>query len=179
MSSTKENLEALVKELGLTVEAEFVPFSRSRNAKPEAKVREMSLNWKVTVKKDGREVLSTDYQAGIGHCPGYINNKSSVLNMDAADAIALECEKGREAGRFGAMGKPIMPDSLAVLHSLVSDASVLDYGTFEDWARYTGSDPDSRKEEKIYQACLQIALKLRNGIGEDGLAKLQEGFWGY
>lgn len=37
-----------------------------------------------------------------------------------------------------------------------------------------GYDPDSRKAEAIYKACLEIALKLRNALGEDGLAKLRE-----
>jgi hypothetical protein len=57
--------------------------------------------------------------------------------------------------------------------------SVLDSGSFEEWAADYGFDTDSRKAETTYRACLDIALKLRNGIGEDGLRKLQEAFQDY
>lgn len=56
---------AAIAELGLTVESVFVPFSQSRNKNEKHK----SMNWKVTVKRNGREVLTTDYSAGIAHCP--------------------------------------------------------------------------------------------------------------
>ena len=39
---------------------------------------------------------------------------------------------------------------------------------------YLGYDPDSRKAEGIYRACLELALKLRNGLGEKLLAELRE-----
>lgn len=56
-----------IADLGLTVESRFVPFSQSRNNGE----KNFSLNWIVTVKRNGRDVLSTDYMAGMGHCPGY------------------------------------------------------------------------------------------------------------
>jgi hypothetical protein len=37
-----------------------------------------------------------------------------------------------------------------------------------------GYDPDSRSAEKVCQACLKIALELRNGLGESNLARLRE-----
>lgn len=53
--------------LGVTVESVFVPFSQSRS-----KGQNMpNLNWSVTVKRNGREVLTTDYSAGLAHAPGY------------------------------------------------------------------------------------------------------------
>jgi hypothetical protein len=61
-----------------------------------------------------------------------------------------------------------------VLASLVMDSSAIDYSTYEEWAGDCGHDPDSRKGEAIYRACLEIALKLRNGLGEAGLAALRE-----
>ena len=60
----------------------------------------------------------------------------------------------------------IEPDKLDVINSLVMDASVLNSSSFEDWADEFGYDRDSRKAETIYRACLDIALKLRNAIGE-------------
>ena len=53
-----------IAELGLTVESVFVPFSQSRNKDETRK----SLNWRVTVKRNGRDVLTTDYSAGVAHC---------------------------------------------------------------------------------------------------------------
>ena len=58
--------------LKLTVKSEFVPFSHSRNRdeKHDGKTR-YTLNWNVTLIRDGRDVLTTDYRAGIAHAPGY------------------------------------------------------------------------------------------------------------
>lgn len=60
-------IAATLESLKLTVEARFVPFSQSRNKAEKHK----TLNWVVTVKRDGRDVLSTDYSAGAAHCPSY------------------------------------------------------------------------------------------------------------
>ena len=61
------NPAATLAALGVTVESVFVPFSRSRNAGQETP----NLNWLVTIKRDGREVLTTDYMAGQGHAQAY------------------------------------------------------------------------------------------------------------
>ena len=63
----KAAISATLDSLKLTVAAVFVPFSQSRNKAEKSP----SLNWRVTVKRDGRDVLTTDYMAGIAHCPGY------------------------------------------------------------------------------------------------------------
>src|SRR3990167_4857080 len=45
-----ETLKAAVSALGLKYEAEFVPWSKSRNAKkPPVKPGDYSLNWKLTI----------------------------------------------------------------------------------------------------------------------------------
>ena len=59
--------KAALESLKLTVDAAFVPFSQSRNKAEKSP----SLNWRVTVKRDGHDVLTTDYMAGMAHCPGY------------------------------------------------------------------------------------------------------------
>lgn len=139
----RDAMQAAMTALKLTIDSAFVPWSQSRNKAEKHK----SLNWRVTLKRDGREILTTDYSAGIAHAPSY-----------------------PKLGR----GTPILPDSLDVLHSLISDSDVLDAGGFESWASDFGYDADSRKAESIYRACLDIALKLRAGIGEAGLATLRE-----
>jgi hypothetical protein len=169
----RPELESAIAELGLTVESEFVPWSQSRN-KGE---KHPSLNWRVTVKRNGAEVLTTDYGAGNGHCPAYKRPDSYMK----AEAIKWECEHGRRAvigsgGQIfpGSMKSVINPDPVDVIHSLALDSDVLNHNGFESWAGDFGYDTDSRKAESIYRACLDIALKLCNAIGDDGMRKLQE-----
>lgn len=186
-----ENVETLaecVARLGLIVSSVFVPFSQSRNAKVDAKPSERSLNWKVTLRRHdldantrqptdySRDILWTDYSAGIAHCPSY--KQGMQWTAENVEAIKFETERGRRAPlipwrRPTTGGRVIEPNPLDVIYALVMDAGVLDCGTFEEWASDLGYDSDSRKAEAIYRACLEIALKLRNGLGEDNLAALR------
>ena len=65
-------IDATLARLGLTVESVFLPFSASRNKAEKHK----SLNWRVTLKRNGRDVLTCDYSAGIASCPGYKATKA-------------------------------------------------------------------------------------------------------
>lgn len=160
----KPELLKLAEELGLTIESEFVPWSKSkRAAEPEP-----SLNWRVTLKRGGRPVLTTDYSAGQAHCPSYVWKQAG--DIDGAVLVRRECETGRNAG----LGWLLLPDLADVLACLATDAEVLDFASFEEWADAVGYDSDSRKAEAIYRACLEMALKLRQGLGEDGLQRLRE-----
>ncbi len=179
MTTTKESILACAESLGLTMTAEFVPFSKSRNAGEKHK----SLNWRVTLHKGGRAFLTTDYSAGVAHAPSYPFSKTT----DGADALAYEVEHGKAVLRpgqrpdvFGIRGKfPILPDFADVLHSLSMDASVLDHPTYETWAGDYGFDPDSRKGETTYRACLEIALKMRGALGDEGMRRLAEAVQDY
>ena len=171
----RKEIEAFMAEYGLRVGSEFLPFSSSRNAGEKHR----SLNWKVTLRRDtpGRStaILTTDYMAGMAHCPSY--PKGGRLSVYDDQRCAKECEYGYALYAKGAemnMRRPILPDPCDVLSSLALDASILDAGSFEDWASEFGYDPDSRKAEATYRACLEIALKLRQGLGDEGLRKLQE-----
>lgn len=183
--SKRQALDAM-QALGLIIEAKFVPFSRSCSKDEKHK----SLNWTVTLRQlkpeyrntnapladlspaHFRDILSTDYGAGIAHCPSY---KQGPMSIHQAHIVDRECETGRNQTNNTA----IRPDAANVLYSLVMDSSVLDAGSFEEWAGEYGYDTDSRKAESIYHACLAIALKLRNGIGEAGLQQLREAFQDY
>lgn len=163
--------------LGLSVSAVFVPWSKSRNFDPKAKVSERSLNWRVTIKRDGRDVLTTDYSAGVGHCPSY--KQGARWTLDYASTIEFETEKGHAARHMATLsaamaGKAILPDAANVLASLAMDAGAIDAATYEEWAADYGYDPDSRKGEAIYRACLETALKLRSALGEAGLQTLRD-----
>lgn len=170
----KTAFAAKLDALGLTIKSEFVPFSQSRNKAEKSP----SLNWRVTLQRNGADVLTTDYSAGCAHCPAYNSAtglKSSIYNMEA---IAHECEHGFRVTRVGGLHSdrtsPLTPAAVDVVSSLMADADVIDYSCFEDWANEFGFDPDSRAAEKIYRACLEISLKLRAAIGNDALAELQE-----
>lgn len=170
MNATKESIEQTAAELGLTMEADFVPLSKSRNAKEKSP----TLNWKVRLLKNGKAFLETDYSAGCGHAPSYQQHNSNACRAQAVDA---ECERGY-AHKIDGMAPrktktPILPSFADVLHSLVSDADVIDCGSFEEWAGNLGYDADSRKAEGIYRACLETALKLRNALGDAGFATLR------
>ncbi len=168
--------EILKAKYNLSIKSVFVPFSLSRNAAE----KNPSLNWRVTLCKGDREILTTDYMAGCAHCPSY---EQFSTNAPRAKAVDAECETGR-AHRINAMHPilmaiPILPDTCDVIHSLVMDADCLNASTFEEWANDFGYDTDSRKAEAMYRACLEIALKLRNGLGETVLSELRDLFQDY
>jgi hypothetical protein len=186
--TTAQEIETLAAQMGLSLKTEFVPFSRSRNKGEKSP----SLNWKVTLWKglagpavplpsiEAHAILTTDYSAGCAHCPSYEQGNNNAPRAVAVDA---ECETGYAHSIMGMntrkTGKRIAPSFADVLYSLVMDAGVIDYGNFEEWASAFGCDIDSRTAEHTYRSCLEIALKLRNGIGEEALAKLREAFTDY
>lgn len=181
----------------LTIEAVFVPWSQSRNAgkKTERKftdttpVLDMSLNWKIRLKHNGREIITTDYSAGCGHIPDYrFQEKSKAYH----DYILSVCEIGKyisipkNADMFRYLNNSFLkalrikpPDSESVLYSLIMVSSVLDAGGFDNWSEDLGYDTDSREAEKIYKACLEIALKIRAGLGDKVITELQDAFTDY
>lgn len=174
-ATAREKLESAIAALGLSVESVFVPFSASRNAGEKHR----TLNWKVTLKRNGREIVTTDYSAGVAHCPAYKRLKMGGYGretMEQREALNFETEKGKawRNSRLGIGGAPILPDSVDVIWGLSQDSNVLDSGGFESWAADYGYDADSRKAESIYQTCLELALKLRGAIGEAGLESLRE-----
>lgn len=223
MTSAKETAQAAIDAPGLTIESVFVPFSQSRNKAGERP----TLNWRVTVKCKGREVLTTDYSAGAAHCPAkaskcpatyrardrrltsgkpWPGTTSNYRAPSEAEKLSdflkewrtAECESGlameyspfvgentfkpkriRKHDEMVSRTVPILPDATNVIYSLVIDSSVLDHATFESWASEFGYDPDSRKGESIYRACLEIALKMRAAIGDAGMAALREAFQDY
>jgi hypothetical protein len=165
---TKDTIEATAASLGITMNAKFIPWSQSRNKAEKSP----SLNWRITLHRSGRPILTCDYSAGSGHCPSYKQGDNSI---NRSDMVRRECETGAAwTGRAR-----ILPDLADVLHSLSSDADVLDYATFEDWAENVGYDLDSRRGERIYRACLDTALKLRAALGDDGMRALREAVQDY
>jgi hypothetical protein len=172
-------LHEVAATLKLSVKAEFVPFSRSRNqAEPQK-----TLNWKVTLSQNARDIMVTDYSAGIAHCPAY--KKPPKHSTGATDKyvqrlrITAECETGfasklDEHNRNHAKGAAILPDECDVIYSLVLDSDVLDYSNFADWADNLSYDSDSIMAKVIYDNCLSTALTLLNSLGHAALQTLRE-----
>lgn len=178
--TTAETIKAFMASHELTVKAEFVPFSKSRNAGN----KDRSLNWRVTLLHKDRAVLTTDYSAGVAHCPGY----KQGLPYGTRQVIEYETENGRRGiwsesfhrvGPSGLKNNAIVPKPVDVLYSLVLDSNVLENATYEDWAAEYGFEPDSRKGEAIYRACLETALRLHAGLGGALLAAAREAVQDY
>jgi hypothetical protein len=176
-NQVKDEVGVAIAKHGLTVESVFIPFSQPRNAGEKYP----SLNWKVTLKQNGRNILTTDYMAGCAHAPSYQQRET----IHSGNAVRVECEHGGKAmesqGRWIVPSDKrgtIKPDSRDVIHSLLLDSEVLNYSNFEDWAGDFGYDEDSRSHEKIYQDCLKIALQFRK-IGNDAITELQEAYQDY
>lgn len=174
--TASENLEALAGEMRLTLKTTFVPWSQSRDYEAGKPIGERMAQWRVTLERDGRPILTTDYGQGIAHLPAYkapgLGEQSCAYRMEA---VGRELETGRTWRSEHFSSGPIPGPNLAdVVWSLCMDAEVLQYRSFEDWASNLGYDTDSRKAEATYRECLAIALQLQAGLGAANLERLQE-----
>jgi hypothetical protein len=183
MSEATEKALAACVAAGITCTAEFVPFSKSRSAKPIKSPNDLSLNWKVTIEKGGATRIVVDYTEGIAHAPSYNRTRQGRATSEQFAAMKYETETGLVAARVGYFntGKQKIPGPSVsdVMYSLLMDAEAIDHPSFEDWAQDFGYETDSRKAEKIYLACLDHGLKLRAMFGDTGLATLREAFQDY
>jgi hypothetical protein len=167
--------------MGLSIECEFVPFSKSRNCKDSSKryyeePNWPSLNWKITLLHDGDFVLETDYSQGIAHVPGYEPLGNGGMSLHTAEIVKKAIERGRDQYNNRLRG-PSLPD---VMYSLLMDGSCYFYGeSFDDWARDYDYDPDSREAEKIYKQCMEIGRQLFASLGNDVRQELSELFQDY
>ena len=181
--------ERLNSEFGLTVSSEFVPWSKSRNYDPKIgkDTSRKSLNWRVTLKKNGRDVLTCNYSAGIAHAPSYkkynVKQHGELYSLMHGSHLEIEVEQGVESiplmgGDYYAhpTKTPILPDTADVVWSLIMDAEAINHATYESWAADYGYEEDSRKGEALYRECLSIGLKLRAALGETDLERLREAF---
>lgn len=182
----KDIVAVTIAEIGLSINAVFIPWSQSRNKKEKSP----SLNWNITLLHKGKSILTTDYSAGCAHCPSY--KKLGMYNIKQwqyEQYIIPECQKGFPVtmpAYISTIGMihydkhhPIMPDKKDVIYSLVMDSDVINYDSFDEWASSFGYDTDSRTAEKIYNDCKEIAFRMVKAIGTDGLTKLQEAYQDY
>jgi hypothetical protein len=162
MSEARERFLSLMAKHAITVESKFIPWKSSRNKGQT----DPTLNWTVSVLKNGKPVLTGDYSAGCANCPSYRQEYPKRWTVAEKAVIEAECNRGvpchySDALRAGVAkvgGKPILPDPADVVASFLSDGDAI----------------DSRKGEAIYRACLQVGLSLRNTLGEETLRELRE-----
>ena len=148
-------------------------FDPSKNVGKQFK--DLKLHYMVTILQNGVECFATEYSMGMAHAPSY---KFGRMSVDERDRLVKELMNGVT---WSKTGRPvaILPDPVDVFYCLISDSDVLDYRNFEDWASSIGYEVDSREAERVYNACMKIALELRHIIGEDGLHKLREVYLDY
>lgn len=200
----QDKLDAFIKDNNLELKTTFVPFSFSRNAKKLDlsnwdkkttnlyKEKDINLNWKISL-KGKKHAFTTDYSKGIGHL-GYqwLNSFFQIKNVDdsrtANNYLYDGIEKGIaykvdtvEAFKAGGLKKKKAfpdPSIKEVLESLSLDADVIYHPTFESWAQEFGYDTDSRKDEKVYNMCKEIANDFLKVIGsKEKIQELREILW--
>lgn len=166
----------------VTLDCKFIPFSQSRHKDQPYK----SMNWRVTLKYKGHEVLTTDYGKGVGHCKSYQNpprfKSGKIDHYIQRQLIEMEVEKGVIPRRgFGDTVYPSRvkvpePTKEEVLAALTSDSEVLQFSSFQDWAHEFGYNPDSIKDKALYDDCLSIALKMNSVFNLDELRQQFEDY---
>lgn len=175
----KRSLQMVINKLKLEYRAEFVP-----TPQPAETVQHPQLNWRIHLKR-GRKGMSVDYHEGCAHVIGYqsIPLRTSWEKRQHEKAIREACETGKYVKNLknfinenifiSHLPQPA-PDLLDVLYCLVQDASVIDCGSFEEWASDYGYDADSRSVRRTYRLCLEQSLQLRNLLGNATLELLAE-----
>ena len=161
------DIDKVIAELGIVCASKFIPWSKSKKASEDYR----TLNWTITLSRNGKEFLICPYSTGIAFCPSYRLTWRSTVHKECE----WECEHGLDFQDH----MPIVPDTRDVIFCLLKDAQALDFKDFEEWCNDLGMDSNSRKAEAIYQACLLNGWTLIRGLGEDGLEKLKEVFQDY
>lgn len=185
------DIQKALEKYKIEYSATFVPWSQSRN-KDE---KQPSLNWLIRLSRKG-QAIETDYMQGCGHVAGYkqLWNPTAWEKRNQKELVEKTCETGKAHKYFSSLDavrwttaqklggywimkleqpQPILDE---VLYSLLMDADVLNYATFEEWAGEFGYEEDSRSAEKVYQACLKIALQLKQMFTEVEIKELRELF---
>ena len=106
----------------------------------------------------------------------YADENKNAPDWKDANHYKVTLRKGnRQLTTYFSQGYAINHEPTAedVLDCLASDSSSVDNArSFEDWAGDYGYDTDSRKAEKIYNACRKQADKLKTFLGDTNYEEL-------
>lgn len=163
MTTDTKDYAKVLADAGLTVESQHLPQPNLKRIESGTQ-----FNYRVRLIHNGRLVWEGEYHMGIGFSQFAKSYKRTIHEQEML--LAQLAGERSEAPKI---------NPADVVHSLLSDSDALDYKSFEDWAPSLGYDPDSRKAEAVYQACLKIGLALRNSLGDAKMAELREVFSGY
>lgn len=165
----------------LELEADFVPWSRSERRKSDPTWRCMTWNVRlVQTAPYRRTVVETIYSKGVGHITYSKAVPPRTKMQQELESLAIESPRWIERDQLymvttgfqerATFAKPTLVD---VLGSCLSDADVMNYSGFGDWANALGYDTDSIKARDTFLACVDIALRARAALGEDFDAALK------
>lgn len=167
----KDAFARLMKDV--RYDARFIAFSVSRHRHEKTR----DINWCITLARGPHE-FQFDYSMGVLCITTREQEALRHIHGPNAFNMAAVIHDLTERATFG-MGRKISPPLLDdVMNCLCSDADVLNYASFEDWAQNFGWDTDSRKAEKCYRECLDNTLKLMAMFG-DSLTELKQLFADY
>jgi hypothetical protein len=125
-----------------------------------------------------RGSFTADYRQGLGHLPKSIQYPPRTV-CDV-DIVRVALESGtvpvlRHGHAVPQKSSPLpAPERLDVIYCLMSDAEAAQYESFEQWAAELEYDADSRKAEKIFIQCRNVALDLNRVFGAAVVERLRE-----
>jgi hypothetical protein len=185
---TDKEIEEKLIEYGFSIEEEFVPFSKSRNAKNAKLVTDFSANWKVKLYYKKILLFETDYSVGIGYLPSYKQGKKSTL--DYYNLMKEQCEKGFELKYFHALGSfsgnpknKFKVDFVNFIYCIISDYySYLNSSDLKDFLKnfgYTEKLDDTLKGIDIYKELEKQYICFSKIVPTKDMEKLEELFTDY
>lgn len=117
------------------------------------------------------------YSAGLAHCTH--NRPLDVIAKEEVTPSLRDKLSPRQMVDFRDGAHWIYPNEPtleSLLYCMQSDARAGDHSTFEEFASEFGYDEDSRKAEKIWIACREVDAKMRDLLGADYDAFMNENF---
>lgn len=152
-TNTRIQIDSVLGHNAVECASIFIPQSMSRNSD----AKEHTLNWRVSFRRNG-QILTVDYQQGIGHVPGY----KVPRTLYDEKQLGKPWETGKFGGPYGRRDLP-KPHPADVLYSIVMDDPHEE--AFENWAGNFGYSTDSRKAEAIYRACIEQTRSAERVLG--------------
>lgn len=140
-------------------------------------------SWDDEMPDDDREFILKEM--GVRVTSERIPHRTDNLDQDWDDSAshwAVEIRRGAEKFSINySMGSAHKgnPDPLDVVFSLLSDIRDVEDREFEDWAGDMGFDPDSRKAERVFEACRETLANMRNLFTDLEMEDLQTLFEDY
>jgi hypothetical protein len=122
--------------------------------------------------KTTRGTFDTSYGMGTGNFPVFNVSVASRTRLTCAEerchntlrknrhAVIVDKSLAADYACKCAMQHKIKPEPREVMYALASDAAGALHGDFETWASEYDYDVDSRKAEKVYNACKETGLAL-------------------